>query len=99
MVPWHRLRPWFALALVVVLIAAAALWLRGLLPGGGGHSPLLIPSAAGESPFATPPPTTAAASSPLAQAGIGAVLLWVALGVVLALAITLIILLWHRRTA
>jgi hypothetical protein len=98
MAPWHRLRPWFALALVVVLIAVAALWLRGLLPSGG-HSPLLIPSATGESPLATPPPTTAAASSPPAQAGIGAVLLWVALGVVLALAITLIILLRHRRTA
>ena len=86
------------LALVVVLFVAAALWLRGLLSGGGGHSPLLIPSAAGESPLATPPLTTAAASSPLAQVGIGAVLLWVALGVVLALAIALITLLRHRRT-
>jgi uncharacterized membrane protein SpoIIM required for sporulation len=97
----HRLRLWFVLVLVVVLISAAVLWLRAMLVSGPVFtSPIPPPlrTAEGESPLPTPTsasPTSAAVS--ISTTGAVAVLLWVALGVVLALGITFVILRWYRR--
>ena len=98
----HRLRLWFVLALVVVLIAAAVLWLRGMLPGGTAlTSPIPPPprTSEGASPLPTPTPASStSAAAPLSSCtGAVAALLWVALGVVLALGIAFAILRWYRR--
>jgi len=83
---WHRPRLWLALALAVVFIAAIAPWLRA------PHVPQET------SPLPTPaPPSTAAL--PSSWTGAGAILLWVTLGIVLALGITFLLLRWYRRTA
>nr|HID12568.1 hypothetical protein [Anaerolineae bacterium] len=99
----RRLRLWFALALAAVLIAAA-LWLRGTLPGGtSSTSPILPPPHTPQevSPLPTPPPPTPVSAAPLPSSwtGAGAALLWVALGVVLALGVAFVILRWYRRAA
>jgi hypothetical protein len=99
MIQWRRLRLWFASVLLVLLIVAVALWLRGTLPGSQ-RSPLPTPGRSGESPLPTPMPTTSAtALRPSSSARVGATLLWVALGSLLALVITLVILHWYRRAA
>jgi len=92
----HRPRLWLALALTAVLIAAAALWLRGTLPYGSSHSLLPTPSAPGMSPLPTPTLSSTAATPPPAWTGGGAALVWVALGIVLALGVALLILRQHR---
>jgi hypothetical protein len=96
MTRWHRLRLWLALALAAVLVAAIALWLRGVLPEGGNHSALPTPAIAGASPLPTPPPSSVAVPPPAWATG-GAVLLWVALGIMLALGIAFVVLRRHRH--
>ena len=95
MTQWRRPRLWFALALAVVLIVVAVLWLRGTLPGGGSHSPLPAFSLPGTSPLPTPTPSSTA--PPSAWTGGGAALTWVALGIVLALGAAFLILRRHRH--
>jgi hypothetical protein len=95
MIEWRRLRLWFAAVLVVLLIVAVALWLRGTLPGSQ-RSPLPTPGSSGDSPLPTPSVTTL---PPASSARVGATLLWVALGSLLALVITLVVLHWYRRAA
>jgi hypothetical protein len=97
MIQRRRLRLWFASVLVVLLIVAGALWLRGALPGGQ-RSPLPTPGLSGESPLPTPVPASATILPP-SWTGVEATLLWVALGVLLSLTIALVILHWYRRTA
>jgi len=100
MIPGRRPHLWLALALVVVLIAAAALWLLGIQPDSGGRSALSTPATSAVSPLPTPTPTPASATThPPPWATGGAVLLWVTLGIVLALGITFVILRWHRHDA
>jgi hypothetical protein len=98
MIPGRRPHLWLALALVVVLIAAAALWLLGIQPDSGGRSALSTPATLGGSPLPTPTPASATTHPPSWVVG-GAVLLWVALGIVLALGIAFVILRWHRHDA
>jgi len=101
MTQWHRLRLWFALALAAVLIVAGALWLRGTLPlGTVSTSPILTspPTPDGTSPPSAPT-STATAAIPSSWTGAGATLLWVALGIVLALGVAFIVLRWYRRAA
>jgi hypothetical protein len=94
---WRRLRLWFVPVLAGLLIVVVALWLRGT-PPGSRRSPLFTPGPSGVSPLPTPVPTSAATLSP-SWSGAGAALPWVALGVLLALVITVVILYWYRRTA
>ena len=96
MIRWHRSYLWLALALVAIILVAAALWLHGTRSGTGGRSALPTPAISADSPISTPtlksptpPPTTRAAG--------GAVLLWVSLGIVLALGIALVILRWQSH--
>jgi hypothetical protein len=99
MTQWLRHpRLWLLLASAVVLIAAAGLWLRGARPGDG-QSPLPTPAAAGGSPLSTPSPENAASSPPSSWTNGGAALLWVAIGILLALGIAFIILRWYRGAA
>ena len=95
MIQGHRPRLWLALALVVVVIVAAALWLLGIQPDRG-NSALPTPATSEISPLPTPTPAPAATHPPSWAAG-GAVLLWVALGIVLALGIAFVILRWHHH--
>jgi hypothetical protein len=92
----HRLRLWLALALIAVLLATAALWLRGMLPGSSSHSTLPTPATSGVSPLLTPTHAPALAPLPSWATG-GAVLLWVVLGIGLALGIAFIIVRRHRH--
>jgi hypothetical protein len=98
MIPGRRPHLWLALALVVVIVAAAALWLLGIQPDSGGRSALSTPATSGTSPLPTPTPVSAA-THPSSWAAGGAVLLWVALGIVLALGIAFVILRWHHHEA
>jgi hypothetical protein len=81
----HPPRLWLALALLVVLGAAAALWLHGARPDTTSPSPLPTPT----------PPSTATLPSPWVTGG--AALLWVILGSALALGIAFLILRLHRH--
>lgn len=94
---YHSLRLWCALALVVTLIAAAALWLRGALFDGGGDSPMPTPLAHVGSPLRTPTQATATPMPSTSWDSGGAALLWVTLGIGLALCIACLILCWGRR--
>lgn len=93
----HRVRLLIVLTFFVALFVTGALWLRGTLwPDYGRRlppptsqvevSPLLTPT-----PSVAPPPSSALVSG-------GAVLLWVVLGIMLALIITFVMLRWYRRT-
>lgn len=84
-----RLYLWLALALAVVLMVVTWLWLRGTWLDGA-YSPL-PPPLFGESPLPTP------VSGAVLPSGGGFALLWVALGMVLALLVALIIVYWSRR--
>ncbi|MCP4538469.1 MAG: hypothetical protein GY832_15140 [Chloroflexi bacterium] len=96
---WYRHpRFWFSLTLAVVLIVAVALWLRGT-SFDGAQSPLPTPKAAAVSPLTTPSPENAAPSLPSAWSSGGAILLWVALGILLALGLAFVILRWYRGAA
>ena len=93
MIDRSRSRPWLALALVVVVIAALVLALRGMVPGSG-RSTLPTPALAGVSPLSTPVSTET--QSPLKASG-GMALLWVVLGIGLALGLAFVILRWYRH--
>ena len=93
MTRWLRPRLWLALALVVVVTTALALALRGMVPDGG-RSTLPTPAIAGVSPL--PTPTSTGIQSPFKTSG-GIALLWVVLGIGLALGIAFVILRWHRH--
>jgi hypothetical protein len=90
---------WFSLAIIVIiLIAATALWRRGT-PPGGDHSPLATHAAAGVSPLPTPTSENETSPPPTSWRNGGVVLLWVALGILLALIIAFVVLSWvHRPT-
>ena len=91
------LRVWLLLVLMaVILIAAAALWLRGAQPSGD-HSPLATHTAADASPLATPTLENGTSPPPTSWSNCGVVLLWVALGILLALIIAFVILRWYHR--
>jgi hypothetical protein len=99
MAQWYRHpRFWFSLTLAAVLIVAAALWLRGSWPDSD-QSPLPTPVAAGASPLATPTLENTTSSPPPSWASGGAILLWMALGALLALGIAFVILRWYRGAA
>ncbi len=96
MAQWYRHpRFWLVLAFLVVLVVAAALWLRGA-QSDSAQSPLPTPVASAESPLPTPPPENGAPPPPASWTNGGAVLLWVALGILMALVITFVILRWYR---
>lgn len=97
MIQGRRPRLWLAVALAVVLVAAVALWLYGTRRDGSGQSALPTPIS-GVSPLPTPTPVAAATHLPSWAAG-GAVLLWVTLGIVLALSIAVVILRHYRHDA
>lgn len=83
------------MALGVIVVVAAVLWLRGGRPGGD-LSALPTPATSEESPL--PTPTSASLTTHLRSWTTGgAVLLWVALGILLALGIALIVLRWQRQ--
>jgi len=101
MARWRRLHLWFALALVSVVIVVEVLWLRGTLPGSA-RSPLPTPVVPGTSPLLTPALAVSATSTstpapPSSWTSGGAVLLWVTLGIVLALGLTFVMLRLYRR--
>ena len=96
MIHWRRSHLWLAVALGVILVVAAALWLRGVHPGGSGLSAVPTPATPEESPLPTPTSASPTAPFPSWVTG-GAVLLWVALGLLLALGIAFITLRWHRH--
>ena len=85
MVRTHPPRLWLALALLVVLGAAAGLWMRGAQPDRTSPSPLPTPT----------PSSTATPPSPWVTGG--AALLWVMLGIALALGIAFLIPRLHRH--
>lgn len=88
---------WLLLVLMaVILIAAAALWLRGT-QRDGDHSPLATPVAADASPLSTPTLENGMSPPPTSWSNGGVALLWVALGILLALIIAFVILRWYRR--
>jgi len=97
MIQSSRLRLWFALTLVVALVAAAALWLHGALLETGDRSPLPTPLTSGESPLPTPTHAATASAPPVSWSGGGAALLWVMVGIVLALTIAFFILRWGHN--
>ncbi len=88
-----------SLALVLIAILVAALWFYGAQPRPD-PSPLPTPMTPRESPLSTPDVenTTVSPPPPSSWATGGAVLLWVALGILLALGLALIILRWYHRT-
>jgi len=96
---WHRHpRLWLLLALAVVFTAAAALWLCDGR-SGGERSPLSTPAASEGSPLATPTPGNATSSPPSSWTTSGAVLIWIMLGILLALVIAFVILRGYRHAA
>jgi hypothetical protein len=99
MIQLRRLRLGLVLVLAAVLVAVAALWLHGALPYGDNHSPLPTPSHLRTSPLPTPTPSSAEAAVPPAWKGASVALVWVALGIVLALGVARIILGWNRHRA
>jgi hypothetical protein len=91
----ERRRLWIMVGVTVVAVVAGALILKGALPGGG-ESPLATPAGnqsplpgPGESPLSTPGSSDGA--SWLLWPGAAAALLWVALGIVLALLLAALI--------
>jgi hypothetical protein len=86
MIQWRRHWPWLALALAVMVIAVAALWLSGIFPGRGNRS---FPET-GASPLLTPTPLSTSDADPSFWTSAGAILLWATLGLVLSLGIAFI---------
>jgi hypothetical protein len=85
----HRLRLILVLTVVMVLGAAAVLWLRGTSGETTYSSPLQPRGVGQDSPLPTLVPLE---NSPTSLARAGTTLLWVALGGVLALVIALVVL-------
>ena len=86
-----RRRLWILVAVTAIAVVAGALILKRALPGGG-DSPLPAPSATesplpgpGESPLATPGLSDGA--SWLLWPGAAGALIWVVMGIILALAL------------
>ena len=98
--PWMGLnsrRSWLLLAVTVLAVVVAALVLKSALPGGG-VSPLATPASAAESPLPGPdglpqdPGTPGLTDeSPSLWPGAAAALLWVALGIILALGLSALV--------
>ena len=95
MIRWHGSHLWLVSTLGVIFVVAAALWLHGTQSGASSPSALPTPAIAVDSPLPTPALTSAMASRTSWTAG-GAVLVWVALGIVLASGIALVVLRRHR---
>jgi len=93
----HRPGSWLLLALAAVLVAALVLWMGCAAPSGRARSPLPTPSEQMTSPLPTPAFTSTGVAPPLAWTMAGAVLLWVALGVLLGLGVALVVFRRHRR--
>ena len=99
MAPWYlRPRLWLVLILTVAVAGAAILWLRGAQLSSH-RSPIATPAASDESPLPTPEPGNATLVPPSPRAIGGAVLLWIAVGILLALGIAFIILRAYRGVA
>jgi hypothetical protein len=99
MIPWYRHpRLWLGLILAIVIVAAIVLWARGSQTDRA-HSPLPTPVAWGSSPLTTPIPEDAVSPPPSSWTNSGAILLWVALGLLLALGLAVVILRWYRTAA
>jgi hypothetical protein len=91
------LGPGLLLVLIaVIVIAAAALWLRGAQQSAE-RSPLATPAAADASPLPTPATKTDMPPPPASWNNGGVALLWVALGILLALIIAFVVLRWYHR--
>ena len=95
MIRWHGPHLWLVSTLGVILVVAAALWLHGTRSGASSPSALPTPAIAEDSPLPTPALTPPAVSPDSWVTG-GAVLVWVALGIVLASGIAMVILRRHR---
>lgn len=89
----------FFFALTGLLLVAGTLWLPNALPNENTPSPLPTDQVASESNVSPLPTPSQGATAPSSGTGGGLVLLWVAVGVVLALGITLIFVLRNRRAA
>jgi hypothetical protein len=99
MAPWYlRPRLWLVLVLTVVIAAAAISWLRGAQLSSH-RSPLATPVASGASPLSTPEPGNGISIPSSPRATWGTVLLWIAVGILLALGIAFIILRAYRGAA
>jgi hypothetical protein len=94
---WQGPRLWIGLALVAASAAAATLWLHGTQLSSS-RSVLPTPTHPSISPLATPVPEPTAVASSVWASGSPA-FIWVALGVVLALALSLFVLHRHGRDA
>lgn len=91
----RRVRQWIVLGLALALIVALGLWV-GRMVLQDGHpelSPPVSPLAVA-SPLSTPIATPGGPAPPAAWTGVGAALLWVALGTLLGLGLVLFIM--HR---
>lgn len=94
MIQWTRVWPWFGFLLVAALVIAAALCIQGALPGSS-VSPVSLPVNSATSPIATPS-LGAAHDPPLpALTHLGAILMWMVVGAVLALGIAFVYLRAH----
>lgn len=94
----HRYRIWLIVALIgLCFVAAGVLWTWDT-PPDASQSPI-NPPLAGASPLATPPTTPTPTAIPSSWTGAGAALLWIMLGILLALGIISAIYIWDRRSA
>ena len=99
MAPWYlRPRLWLVLILTIAVAAAAIWWLRGAQLSSH-QSPLATPAASDESPLPTPEAGNATSVPPSPRATLGIVLLWIAVGFLLALGVAFIILRTYSDTA
>ena len=98
MTQWTRLRPWLGLLLVAVVVIAAASWIQSTLPGVS-VSPVPFPQGSIASPLATPPSGTVDELPLPAWSRVGATLMWMAVGAVLALGVSFVILRGPRHDA
>jgi hypothetical protein len=92
----HRYRIWLIVALIgLCFVAAGVLWTWDT-PPDASQSPI-NPPLAGASPLETPRATPT--PIPSSWTGAGAALLWIMLGILLALGIISAIYIWDRRSA
>ncbi len=93
-----RYRFWLVMALLgLAIVAAGILWTWDESPEVG-QSPI-NPPLTSTSPLATPQVTLTPTPIPSSWTGAGAALLWIMLGIFLALGIISIVYIWDRRSA
>ncbi|HDQ72591.1 MAG TPA: hypothetical protein ENN19_10910 [Chloroflexi bacterium] len=94
-------RFWLIVALIgIAIVASGILWTWDGRPDArpDTHQSPIDPPLVGASPLATPTLAATPASLPSAWTGAGAALLWVALGILLALGVASILYLRDRRS-